>query len=271
MQKEAIAVYYPEDPLERAIQDASQEANGEWLSAYQCKLLVKSICSLRCNDDWLDNPELLSLRTSHLFADHMANKKEVLVFVTHLLFLRDILENNEINSTLHAPVTFMALPLARFLFRDCPVHVHFNSDLLIAENRKLLHIGGFLVAPENQNVMINSDMVVDIKYTGDEQKFNYVKSVIKDIQNKTGCFSKAAARYEVNSFGEEELFVAEHVPSIPPDSTVWDKILRTMAVVSEVEPSENGLVKLEYDDGNEVHITKDDFDRRYVFSGEFHV
>ena len=135
--KEAIAVYNPQDdPWQSAIQDAAKEITGNWLPSFPCQQLAKAVASLKIGTDWLVRDDLLTVRAHYLFAPYLTENKETLVFVTHLLYLRDILENKEICSNLNDPIVFVSSLLASFLFRDSPVHIHVNTDLLRAANPK---------------------------------------------------------------------------------------------------------------------------------------
>ena len=58
-QKTAIAVFNPQDPLERAVQDAYHEHNDDWLSMYECQLVTRALAYLKMFDEgWVDNQEL---------------------------------------------------------------------------------------------------------------------------------------------------------------------------------------------------------------------
>ncbi|MHA2279511.1 MAG: hypothetical protein ACXAC5_01280 [Promethearchaeota archaeon] len=257
----AIAVYQPSDPWENAIQDAAKQMTGNWLSSHPCQLISQVVASLKLGTDWLERDDLLPIRASYLFNPQLVDEKQKRVFVTHLLFLRDVLENREIDENLHQPIAFLSVPLAHFLFRNCPVHIYVNEDLLRAANPKadFLDVGGFLVAREG-TVEIKDGVISEVRYYG-SQNAEEVQQIVRQVQEDSGLrFMKAAAR-EI----EEDVFeVSEHFKDIRPDSYVWDKINRDKARILEVEPGETGVIFLKYLDGKLDSIPKPDFDCRFI-------
>ena len=69
MNKESIAVYNPQDPWERAIQEASHEATGYWLSAYECQLLAKSVFAIKHFTNWTEQTDLADIRAFYFFRE----------------------------------------------------------------------------------------------------------------------------------------------------------------------------------------------------------
>ncbi len=262
--KKAISVYDPaDDPWESAIQDAAKEITGNWLPSFPCQLLAKAVASLKVGTDWLSRDDLLPVRAHYLFAPHMiSDSREQMVFVTHLLYLRDILENREINSNLHDPIVFMTNHLANFLFRDSPVHIYVNTDLLRAANPKaeFLHVGGLLICYKG-NIELTNDVIMDVQYYGSEMNRERTSGLVSDIQKQQGIsFSKAAAK----EISPDVFKIEEHFSELMPDTEVWDKMTRSKAQVTAVEASENGLVWLRYPDGTHISIPKQEFDLNYV-------
>lgn len=260
--RKAISVYDPGDKWESSIQDAAKQFTGNWLPAFPCQLLSNAICSLKVGTDWLEHEELFPARASYFFADHLTNNKQERVFATHLLFLRDILENREINSRLHDPIAFMTTSLAYFLFRDCPVHIHINEDLLRASNKKIefIEVGGFLIAKEG-SIRIKDRVISDVRYYG--QQNEEASEIIHQIQNDCGLrFMKAAA----SEIAFDVFEIDEHFRDIRPGSIIWDKISRTEAEIVEVEPGETGIVRIKCSTGTEKSITKEEFDKQFVIT-----
>jgi len=256
--KKAISVYDPSDPWEQAIQDASKTVTGEWLPSYPCQLLAKAVALLQSNNELLDEEELMPARAFYLFNPLFTNNKESMVFVTHLLFLRDILENNEINIQLHEPVTFMTRSLAHFLFRHCPVHIYLNADLLKAANRKaeFVNVGGFIIAPKD-NISVD-DAIEDVVYYGDKNKIDQFLDI------KYESLKKAAGKLVTDEFGEETIYSSEHYRAIRPDDRVWNKNKRIEGVIEKIEPNTNGNVHIRYLDGDTEILSKEDFDIYFV-------
>ncbi len=258
----AISVYDPSEPWQSAIQDAAKEITGNWLPSFPCQLLAKAVASLKIGTDWLSRDDLLAVRAHYLFAPYLADNKETLVFVTHLLYLRDILENGVISSNLNDPIVFMAAPLAMFLFRDSPVHIFVNSDLLRAANFKaeFLDVGGLLICHKG-DVHLERGVISDVRYHGSEMNHERTSGLINDIQQQQGIsFSKAAAQ----EIAPDVFKIDEHFPELVPDTEVWDKVTRSKAQVTAIEASENGIIWLLYSDGNETTVPKQEFDLNFV-------
>lgn len=256
----AIAVYDPGDSWESAIQDAAKLMTGNWLPAYPCQLLSQAIAALKLGTDWLDRSDLLRIRASHLFSPQLTESKQKRVFATHLLFLRDILENQEINSNLHEPISFLSAPLAHFLFRNFPVHVHVDEGRLRDANPKVnfLDVGGLMIVREG-SIHLKEGIITDIRYFGRDP--NKASVIINEIQHASGCqFMKAAA----TEIDDDVFKIDEHFKDIRPESYIWDKIERSKAQVTETEPGENGLVYVKYLDGKEMSVPKQEFDLRFI-------
>lgn len=260
--RQAIAVYDPEDPWEAAIQEAAKQFTGNWLPSFACQLLAKSVASLKLGTDWLEREDLLPVRAHYLFAPYLTGNKGTVVFPTHLLFLRDIVENGEIASNLHKPIVFVAEPLALFLFRDSPVHIHVNHDLLRASNPKVefLDVGGMLMCDKG-DVVLDHAAIREVKCHGSEMNKERTSSLLQDIRNEHGVsFSKAAAR----EIAPDVFELDEHFPELMPETEVWDKVTRSKAEVTAVEKSENGSISVKYPDGNEISVLKQEFDQQFV-------
>lgn len=261
IQKSAIAVYNPSCPWERAIQNAAKEITGNWLPFYPCQMLAKTVMSLQDSDEWIENKELMNLRASYLFAPYMSSNIQTVVFVTHVLFLRDILENQEINNQLHFPVGLMSTPIAHFLFRSSPVHIHIDKNVLISNNKKVdfLHVGGFIISEQCLNI---KNAIVDVKYILSDKRIN---DTVYDIKREYNLLeTKTASRIWKNDFGEEVFFTSGHSATWNPDDKVLDKTSKELAKIIEIEPDDNGFVYVKYTNGNVDSVLKKDFDQRYL-------
>lgn len=263
MIKQSIAVFDPSEPWEKAIQAAAKSTTGNWLPSFPCQLLAKAVVSLQCDVNWLNEEDLMPIRAFHLFSPHLISDKQNLVFVTHLLFLRDILENNEINIQLHGPISFMTRPLAHFLFRHCPVHICLNSDLLRAANRKaeFVHVGGFLIAPKDSISLQGKGIIEDVHYHGPKNRVDQFLNIREDVIS----LRKSAAHVEFDDVGEETLYSSEHYRGIFPDDRVWDKEKRLEAVIREIEPSPSGDIHVEYKESGDIRkLSKGNFDVSFI-------
>lgn len=261
--KRAIAVYDPsDDSWQSAIQDAAKEITGNWLPSFPCQMLAKAVASLKVGTDWLVRDDLLTVRAHYLFAPYLAEDKETLVFVTHLLYLRDILENGVISSNLNDPIVFVTSSLATFLFRDSSVHIHVNTDLLRASNFKaeFLDVGGLLICYKG-DIELKHEAITDVRYYGSDMNKERTSGLVNDIQQRRGLsFSKAAAQ----EIAPDVFKIEEHFPELVPDMEVWDKVTRSKAQITAIEASENGIIWLMYSNGNELSIPKQEFDQNFI-------
>lgn len=258
--KESIAVYYPDDPLEKAIQDTYHKYNEGWLSAYQCKLMAKALLSLKTFDQGWFIDKLLPVRMSYFFSPLLTKNTDTMVFVTHFLFLRDILENQEINSYLNDPIVFMTAPLAHWLFREYSLHIFVNKDVLCFENKNISfsEVGGLLIA-EKENVLVTSDSIIKIiNKTNRKLEMNVDIDILNEIQSevqlKAASVKIAPGIFKLDA--DERMF--------RPDMKVYDKISRKNGKIKEIGPGESGNVLISYGDSEEVSITKKDFDERFI-------
>lgn len=258
MIKESLSVYSPSDPLESAVQRAAHEISGEWLPSYECQLMSKSIESLKCFDNWSSQDNLLPLRTKYFFHDTMTLHKEKMVFVTTVLYLRDILENRLINYPLHNPIVFMTLPLAKYIFSEYPVHIHIDMNILKHNNSKSVkfnEIGGFTIV-DDSDVVIDSNVVLNIIIND----HGYKRLVDNIIGNTFFHIKKASS--DRDDTGVFSVGVSDR--DIMINQKVFDKIKRQYAVVKEVNPTDYGVIVVEYNDKTTDSIDKQHFDLRYT-------
>jgi hypothetical protein len=255
MHKSAIAVYNPDDPLEKAIQVAAKKYTGEWLPSYPCQLMAKSIYFLKFFDDW-EVDDLIDTRVDYFFSPHMTSHLERTVFLTYPLFLRDMLENNEINSSLHDPIVFVSQPLAHYLFRNMPVHLHVDTGILKAQNHKvkLFTLGGLIIS-ENNNISISNESVRDIVAIDSDSQGG-----IRNVEVDCGWSNRklAAVQKEPGVF-----HIGEHEKDLLADQKVYNKHRRNYGKINMVEQGETGSVHIEDDNGELVILPKNDFDLVY--------
>ncbi len=252
--KKAMAVYYPEDPLERAIQDASHQYTGEWLPMAACQIMSNALASLRIfRPDWLEG-ELIRQRCSYLFSPEFTSNKDIMIFLTHPLFLRDILENREINASIHQPIVLVTTPIAHYLFREYPIHMYIHRERLLSDNKDihLMTMGGMMISEDT--VKLEDEAVLRIKTIRDGES----EPLAQDVAQQTG-FKAAASLVSPGVFQ-----IDEHERSLLPDSIVYDKDKREKGVITIVEPGETGEVHVRYEDDTEMSIGKQFFDTRFV-------
>lgn len=259
MNKEAISVYNPSDPIERAVQEAHHQTKSEWLSKYHCQLIADALSSLKRYGSWLNNPTVLNQRIEYFFTPHMSQNKDTMVFLTHPLYLRDILENCAINNYLFYPITLVTTPLAHYLFREYPIHLHFDAARLKSFNRDSIDIGGLLIFPD-EDIHFEPECLQQVVSKNNEYA-GLVEQIMADISQTVSIPLAKVAVYEK----ERGVFaIDEHERDLRPDNAVWDKQKRENCQIREVGPGEVGIVQIEYTDGTTVNIGKDEFDQRYI-------
>lgn len=243
MQKKAIAVYDPEDPLERAIQDNAHKFNGGWLPSHECQLMAQSIASLKAFDTWMGEINLLDHRMSYFFDPKMIANRDIMVFVTKPIFIRDIFENDKISTSLHDPIVFMTKPLAHFLHREYGVHIHVDCNNLFSLNDRenFVDIGGLMISLED--AVITDECIDQILYFNKPDGHNQkaASTLIRD-----GVFG-----------------ITDHKKELLPNVAVWNKTTRRRGTVQEVQPGEEGLVTVMLDDGVQDSFAKSTFDQVY--------
>jgi len=258
--KEALAIYYPPDPVERAIQDAYHHHSNEWLSMYVCQLMSKALTSLKMFDPrWLDDNRLLEQRIKYFFDTNLVEDNERMIFVTHPLFLRDILENREINVYFYNPVTFLTESLVHYLFKEYPVSIIVDRAQLLACNSStgFVSIGGLLISEED--VALPTEVILDVQTTKNKElKEEVDPNEIYQLQRDVGV--KAAA----SEISKGVFKIDEHERALLPDSTVWDKTQKTRGEIQYIEPGETGLVGIRLENGTELTIGKQFFDHRFI-------
>ncbi len=266
MKKRAIAVYNPTDPVERAVQDAFHSIHDGWLPSHHCRLIAQALAELKFIDQsWLDHPTLLQHRVKYIFAEHMISKKDVMVFLTMPLFLRDILENEEINSFLHSPVVFVSRPLAHYLFKDYPINIYVDMDKMKSGNTDadILEIGGLTII-EGSNVVVKKAAVANVVTKKTRDGDLIPQSFVNSLRMETGQYRKvAAAEIEPGIFE-----ISEHERILMPEQEVWDKVQRLNGRIIKVEPGETGNIEVSYVDGDNLLVPKGEFDNRYVVTSQ---
>lgn len=236
------SVYNPSDPLEKAAQESYHKYNSDWLFPHSCKLFARAITALKSlSDSWLDNPQLLDKRIDYFFSPIMTKNTNKLVFVTHLIFVRDILENNSINSVLHSPVVFMTIPIAHFLFREYPVHLILDGEQLNNQNQ-LEQIGGLFISDGDINV---KDCLLDI------QK--------KNVKSQEQFLLKAAT----TMVSPGVFKVDEQHKNVAPNYFVYNKNKKKTGKVLKVDSGSLGNIYIQVEDNIEF-VSKQDFDLNYI-------
>ena len=240
MQKQSISVYQPSDPLEKAIQDTYHEYEGAWLPSHVCQIAAKAFCSLKIFDStWIEEDNLYKQRCSYLFSPEFIQNKDIMVFLTMPLFLRDILENNKIFHINHNPVVFTTLSMAHYLYKEYPIKICAKKDILISQNNcKWYNVGGYMISDTDVNLPRES--IIKIMYS-------YNVEMPKEILK--------AASSGILQIEEADRFLL-------PGMHVWNKKRRICGEIVLVEPGENGEVHIRFPTGEES-VRKEIFDLRF--------
>lgn len=236
--KQAIAVYNPQDPLEKSIQNSYNKTTNKWLDSGTCQLVADAISALKLfQSDWL-NGDLNEHRVSYFFEPNLCYNKSQMVFMTYPLFLGDIIENLEINSYVHSPVVFVTPHLSHFLFPEYTKKIILDMSRVKGLNdQHFVDVGGLMIS--EQNVILDEHCIVKILDNNRMQK---------------------AAATEIS----RDVFAIEEIDrNLLPGDKVWDKKLRKDATIELVEPGSTGTIIVKYQDETSDVVAKADFDKRF--------
>jgi hypothetical protein len=249
---DSLQVYKSADILERTVQDCFHANLGKWLSESDCKLLTQAIASSRIFDNWLEKDELLRQRISYFFVPFMTSCKDKVVLLTYPLFLRDILENSKIDSNLHAPILFVTLPIAYYLFKDYPIHLVVDYDRLKTANKhvELKEFGGVIVSSED--VFLPQECIVDI---ASHSKDLNVVAIKKDL----GLNKTAVSLISRGIFKSDE-----DERALSANMLVWHKQTRKTGFIKSITAGENGNIEVELEDGQNIAVSAITFDQEFV-------
>ena len=258
MNKQSIAVYSPDDPVEKDIQNVHKEITGEWLPSFACQAVLKSIISLK-GFDWINDETLRKTRLKFIFEEIFGLNKSLMVYPTHLLYIRDIIENSQINSVIHGPITLVSQPLAFFLFREFPMHITFSVDMIKSVNDNMLSVGSLLIA--NDSVKFNLEAIDEIRYNGNNvQLFLDIFENIYKPQHR-----KVATKVIEQPFGKEEIFTTdEHNIALFAGMSVMNKETSEQGSIVQINPDVVGNVYVKLNNGDMVCIKKIDFYTKFA-------
>ena len=267
LRKAEFKIYQPTNPLEKKVQENFHEISNDWLDEKTCKLIVSSIASLKSFDDWLEKDNLLKTRMSYFFVSEMTSEKGTMVFLTHPLFVRDILENREIHTTLFNPISFVTTPIADFLFHDYPVHIYVNMDSVKRENRDKLFVdvGGLIICEKNVNLPQGCVEKIKVVHEDPETAKSMYQTIL-NIQGDTDTLTRYAAKMIATGVFQLE----ETERNLHPDMKVWDKRERKPGTIEYVDKGERGDVVIEYEEGVQRKIPKSLFDNKFIVTSAIH-
>lgn len=238
----SLQIYQPNDSIGKLIQGLYHSSTNEWLSKSQCDLVVESLYRLKIYDPmWLHDINLLELRLSYFFSPSFCCKKNVVVFPTHQLFVREITENLCINSSIHNPVVFVTKPVAHFLLREYPIKINIDFQQLQADNKKIKFLSvGSLVISSNVDVILSKSSIINI-----DRAFKLASSEIKP-----GVFK-----------------IDDDQKDIQLNDIVVNKFNKKQGKITDVDFGEQGFVSISHDDGSSINLSKIDFDKQYILAG----
>lgn len=245
--------------IKQVLKDIYYKQYQKNISDVELDLLCESICSLNWDNNWLQ-PELLSHRLSYIFEPKFTNDYSKLVFVTKLLFLRDILENKQIHSSIHKPFTLLTLPFSYFLFQHYSIHIVIDHDIFKAINDKAVfrYIGSVIPIETKFCLKLSTESIVDINYYGPSDMQNVFDNVISQT------LVKSASRKEISPFGREEtLYLSEDHKNILPGNKVKHKQTNESCIVKLIELGPPGKILLNCG-VQDIYVDLIDFDRYFV-------
>ena len=260
MLKEGIAVYNPKDNLERALQDAfhaSGERDSGWLTSYECRLAAKALASLKYRGTWLDEENLFSVRANHIFANEMQSNGKEVVFVTCLLYLRDILENRRISSYLNEPIVFTSKAVAFYLLREYPLHL--IIDLTKINSADFIRVGALYIYEDR--VDLPQDALLGIKINDEANKPRIEQEIERINVSCRTTLRKAAVSQR--DFGIWQIDRGIDL-DISSGEAVQNKISKKFGIVYAVEPGDTGTISVLYDDGESENVNKSEFVHNFV-------
>lgn len=228
-----------DDPLINTVQAASFKSSGTYLRDEECKLFLKAIYSLKLFSDGKWAEKLSDVRLSYFFHPSLSKYKNEMIFVSYPLFMSDIIENLEINSYLHDPIVMMASPLAFYLFKEYPVNLVLDMNILRSKNRdvKFNDVGGITII-DGQNLDLE-DAIINIK-------------------NNESMNKQAATEISRDVFAIDEID-----KNLDPGSKLWDKETRSIVTVVSCDVGTTGNVTVS-DKLDEIKIVpKLQFDQKF--------
>jgi len=253
--KAANIVYSPVDSLERAVQNSYHKYTGQWLTAFECRLTAKAISALK--SEWLSQDKTLMVRIDHLFNPEMIGRMEQMVLPTHLFFLRDILENHKISEQIHSPITLVSKKLAHFLFQDFPIHVVIKKHAL--KMNDAIQVGGLLIFEER--VELPPDAIEGVDATGLDRELiiENVQEIVRSIKGMS--LNKMAVRMVgPGVFGLENIEL-----NIRADQKVQNKVNKKIGIIDVIEPGDEGLITVKYNDGMYEVVDRIEFVRGFIY------
>lgn len=255
------------DLLSRVIADTCLDMTKQTLSDEDVDLVARAISSLRYFDEWLENEKLLRQRISYLFSPEMSDKKTELVYLTHLVFLRHILECEAIDGVLHSPVTFVTKPCAFFLFRDYSVQILIDAETLRSENPdvEFEEIGGMIIAKNGDLVKLSKQAILKIVSPLNSKLERPIEETALDALLHQYSIEPELKKEAVSRTKSRGVFkIDEARRELSPDSVVTDKRTKAKAVIDVVGPGEKGTIEVKGPDQESVEIDQFEFDKKFV-------
>ena len=253
-----------EKQLAVELRKAAVQITGAIITEQDALLLSSAIFHIKSSDRWLEDDSLLGIRSRYFFEPYMVDETGPVVFLTHPLFVRDILEKKRINGYLNSPILFVSRPLAGFIFKEYTAHILLDAKKLQERNKgiKWISLGGCLMPVSNHDIDI-TDCVVKTTVGPDEDIKRRIDryKLLKEMERDASLVIKAAMK---TKNPETEIWEpSEHERDLPPGTRIIDKVKRTYAVVKYCEPGKNGYVEVEYAGGKTKKIRQDQFDLIY--------
>jgi hypothetical protein len=140
IQKEAIAVFNPQDPVEQAIQNAYHESSGQWMTMGAMNSFIRGMATYRGLSGRLSrSPQQTS---SLLFAEK--NQNQYWYYPCDIVELRVLLSDRQISW--HSPIMLFGLRTAQKLMPEYPICLALDRSIC-----KIGHsYGGVMVLESNR-------------------------------------------------------------------------------------------------------------------------
>jgi len=251
IEKTAISVYDPDNVLEKAIQSVYNQYYNKWLTAYECQAFARAIYALKPR--WVHQEKYLDLRLAYLFNETMVGNKDIVIFPSRPIFLREILENREINSYIYDPIVFVTQPIFHWLFKDYSVGIYLDYSKIKAANSgiKMMDIGG-LTLIDKDDIAITEESIVKVV-----SKDMNVKTIVDD-------FSSSLQKVAHTEISRDMFKIDEDERDIFPGDQAWNKESKEFGFVFQVDPGEKGNIYMKIKDGAEQLVPKEEFDSKFV-------
>lgn len=212
---------------------------------------------MKLPEGWLEEHHLFRQRASYFFQPQMIGRMDRIVFPTYPLYLRDIVENGRISSTIHGPVTFFSRPVAHYLFQEYPLHLVFRTDSVFSRNEQPFNAGAACIF--DKSIDIDPSDIVGFRTYGIANKMR-MASILRELLDRPLAKVAVSKTDSPGVFGLDRGIDRD----IRPGQKVMDKRSGMAGSVQVVEPGDTGLVTVALENGATNSLLKHEFDMAMV-------